>query len=113
MLDSSESTNRVNGGMHYADAVYRKHAPTINYVKYIIKLMNSHLFAGENRLSCLSSQDKIRITLDSHFFFLLNTAWVENFRRIRASALERFIIQLLKRKEVNFKKILPIITAGF
>jgi hypothetical protein len=107
MLDSGESARRVNGGMHYTDAVYRKHAPTTNYVKYIIKLMNNHLFAGENRLACLPSQDKIKITLDNHFLFLLNTAWIENFRRIRASALERFIVQQLKRKGINFKKNTP------
>jgi len=101
-MDDIGSVNRVNGGMHYADAVYRKHAPAYNYVRYITKLINHNLFGEETHLMCFSSKTKIRISYDGEFFLLLSPGWVENFRRIRASAFDRYLIEQLRQKGIPF-----------
>ncbi len=104
MLDTSESVNRANGGMHYADAVYRKHAPSANYVRYIIKLLNQNLFEGDTSLICYPIKNKIRINYKGEYFLLLSIGWVESFRKMKASALERYIIQQLKQKSIRFDR---------
>lgn len=104
MIDSSESVNRANGGMHYADAVYRKHAPTANYVKYIVKLLNQNLFDEETYLISYPIKNKIRINYKGDYFLLLSLGWVENFRKMRASALEGYLIQQLKQKGIRFDR---------
>ncbi len=102
MLDTSESVYRANGGMHYADAVYRKHAPTANYVRYIVKLINQNLFDGEVSLITYPIKNKLRINYKGEYFLLLSLGWVENFRIMRATALEGYIIQQLQRKGIRF-----------
>jgi hypothetical protein len=104
MMETSESVNRANGGMHYADAVYRKHAPSANYVKYIVKLMNQNLFAGETVLISYPIKNKIRINYKGEYFMLLSLGWVESFRKMKATALEGYIIYQLKQKRIGFER---------
>jgi len=104
MLDTGESVNRANGGMHYADAVYRKHAPAANYMRYIVKLINQNLFDGDTVLICYPIKNKIRINYKGQYFLLLSIGWVESFRKMKASALERYMIQQLKQKKIRFDR---------
>jgi hypothetical protein len=104
VLDTSESFYRANGGLHYADAVYRKHAPTTNYVRYIVKLINQNLFAGENVLMCYQINNRIRINYRGEYFLLLSLGWVEGFRKIKATSLEGYIIQHLKKRQICFDR---------
>lgn len=103
-MDISESVNRANGGMHYADAVYRKHAPTPNYVRYIVRTLDQNLFGGDYALICYSRKNKMRINYKGEYLLLLSFGWVEGFRRMKASALEKYIIQELRQKNIEYDR---------
>lgn len=102
MKENSQSIRRANGGMHYADAVYRKHAPTVNYVRYLLKLMNHNLFDGEPCLICFSDETKLRINFRGSYFMMFSTGWVESFRQISPTSFENFLLKEFAARNITY-----------
>ncbi|GKU24012.1 hypothetical protein [Clostridium folliculivorans] len=88
----------------FSDAAIRSSANTEEYVSYVISLINSNLFKGEDTVDYLLDEESLCLYHGQNEFLNISQKYVDNFRQRGNFAFDKFILDILSANGFDINK---------
>lgn len=96
MKNVNPVTRRVVGGLSFTDSIIRTNADTVNYVKYVLNIINKYVLKTELKLYLSSYEQILFFMLNDELLLSVSKEKVEALRQQEVLAFDKFIIQKIK-----------------